>query len=346
MNHKTSTPPLTTRRQFLKAAAAALAASQVGCSVLEEEEKGPGGIPTRPLGKTGERVPIICLGGWNIGVAGDDDAIAIMQEAVDEGLTFFDNCWDYHDGRSEELMGKALEGGRRDKVYLMTKVCARDHDGAMKHLEDSLRRLRTDRLDLWQFHGIQWKDDPELIFAANGALEAALEAKRAGKVRHIGFTGHKDPSFHQAMLAMPLEWDAVQMPLNILDAHYRSFQNTVLPACNDRKIGVIGMKSLGAQGGRIPKDLGIGADLLRRYVLSLPIATLVCGIETRENLRQDLAIARGFERLRLDEIAALLDEGKGPAADGQTEQYKVGNFGCDWHHLQAPRSSTPPSPSE
>lgn len=328
---------LTTRREFLRTAAAALAAAQAGCSVHEEQKQRPGGIPTRPLGKTGEHVTIIGLGGWNIGVAEDREAIAIMQEAVDSGLTFFDNCWDYHDGRSEELMGKALEGGRRDKVFLMTKVCARDKVGATKQLEDSLRRLKTDRLDLWQFHGIQWKDDPELILASSGALAAALEAKKAGKVRHIGFTGHKDPSFHQAMLAMPFEWETVQMPLNILDAHYRSFQGSVLPVCNERKIGVIAMKSLGAQGGRIPKDLGIGADLLRRYVLSLPIASLVCGIETRENLRQDLAIARDFKPLAPEELASLLDKGKEPAADGQIEQYKVGNFGCDWHHAQGKR---------
>ncbi len=324
-----------TRRDFLKAAAAALAAAQAGCSFIGKEEKNYGGIPTRPFGKTGERVSIVGMGGWNIANAKDEsESIAILQAAVDGGMTFFDNCWDYHDGRSEELMGKALSGGRRDKVFLMTKVCARDYKGALRHLEDSLRRLRTDRIDLWQFHGIQWEDDPELIFGEDGALKAALEAKKAGKVRYIGFTGHKDPKFHLAMLSMPFEWDAVQMPLNILDAHYRSFQKTVLPECTRRKIAAIGMKALGAQGGRIPKELNLSAESLRRYVLSLPIATLVCGIESRENLEQDLAIARNFRPLAPSEVEALLAQSKEPAADGSIEAYKTGNFGCDWHHEQ------------
>jgi predicted aldo/keto reductase-like oxidoreductase len=205
----------------------------------------------------------------------------------------------------------------------------------MQHLEDSLRRLKTDRLDLWQFHGIQWDDDAELIFAEGGALEAALEAKKAGKVRHIGFTGHKDPDYHLGMLERPFEWETVQMPLNILDTHYRSFQKRVLPECTKRDIGVIGMKALAAQDGRIVKELGINAELLRRYTLSLPISTLVCGIESRENLRQDLAIARDFKPLEPEEIASLETEGEEPAADGDIEQYKVGNFGCDWHHEQA-----------
>lgn len=326
---------ITSRRQFLKAAAASLAAAQVGCSIFDAQKDEPGGLPTRPLGRTGERVTIVGMGGWNIGRPSESEAIAIMHEAIDNGMTFFDNCWDYHEGRSEEVMGKALAGGRRDRVFLMTKVCARDRKGAMQHLEDSLRRLKTDRLDLWQFHGIQWDDDAELIFSEGGALEAALEAKKAGKVRHIGFTGHKDPDYHLGMLERPFEWETVQMPLNILDTHYRSFQKLVLPECTKRDIGVIGMKALAAQDGRIVKELGINAALLRRYALSLPISTLVCGIESRENLRQDLAIARDFKPLEPEEIASLETEGEEPAEDGDIEQYKVGNFGCDWHHEQA-----------
>lgn len=202
----------------------------------------------------------------------------------------------------------------------------------MKHLEDSLRRLRTDRIDLWQFHGIQWEDDPGLIFGKGGAIEAAIEARKAGKVRFIGFTGHKDPKSHLAMLSMPFEWDTVQMPLNVLDAHFRSFQQSVLPECNRRGIGVIGMKALAAQGGRIPKDLGLDARILRRYSLSLPISTLVCGIESRENLLQDLEVARGFAPMTPADVEALLEGTRAPAANGEIEQYKVGNFGCDWHH--------------
>ncbi len=324
-----------TRRDFLKAAAA-LAAAQCGSTVLAEQKDGPDGLPTRPLGTTGERVTIIGLGGWDIGTAEEKDAIAIMHEAIDNGLTFFDNCWDYHQGRSEDFMGKALStGGRRDKVFLMTKVCARDYRGAMKHLDDSLRRMKTDRLDLWQFHGIQWKDDPALIFADDGALKAALEAKKAGKVRHIGFTGHKDPDFHLAMLKQPFDWETVQMPLNILDPHYRSFQKHVLPECVKRKIGVIGMKAVFAQRGKRIAEVGVPAEACRRYVLSLPVSTLVCGISSRENLRQDLAIARSFKPMTPEEVADLVARTQEKGRDGQIEQWKVGNYGCDWHHKQA-----------
>jgi aryl-alcohol dehydrogenase-like predicted oxidoreductase len=283
-------------------------------------------------------VTIIALGGWDIGNVKDkDEAVAIMHEAIDEGLTFFDNSWDYHDGGSEEIMGKALSSnGRRDKVFLMTKVCARDHKGALQHLDDSLRRLRTDRLDLWQFHGTQWGDDPELIFdPENGALKAALEARRQGKVRHIGFTGHKHPKYHLAMLKRPFEWDTVQMPLNVLDAHYDSFQQQVLPVCKERGISAIGMKALAAQNGRIVRDLGISADFARRYSLSLPISALVCGIQSRANLRQDIAIARKFKPLTEAEATRVLATARPQALDGHMEAYKIGNYGCDWHHNQA-----------
>lgn len=327
-------PTALSRRAFLQTALAGLA---MGRAILAAQQPGPAGIPTRPLGHTGVRIPIIGLGGWNIGAVRDDaEAIAIMHEAIDEGLTFFDNSWDYHDGRSEELMGRALSsGGRRDKVFLMTKVCGRDYKTARQHLEDSLRRLRTDRIDLWQFHGIKWEDDPDLIFAENGALKCALEARQEGKVRFIGFTGHQHPRFHLAMLARDFRWDAVQMPLNLLDAHYQSFQKQVLPVCQKRNIGVLGMKALASQNGRLVRELGVPAATLRRYVLSLPVTSLVCGIQSRADLRQDLAIARQFQPLSESEIAALLAKAEGPAANGQIEQYKVGNYGCDWWHLQA-----------
>jgi aryl-alcohol dehydrogenase-like predicted oxidoreductase len=282
-------------------------------------------------------VSIIGLGGWDIGAVKDEnEATAIMHEAIDEGLTFFDNCWDYHDGGSELRMGKALSsGGRRDNVFLMTKVCARDYRGAQKQLDDSLRRLRTDRVDLWQFHGIQWDDDASLVFDdKNGALKAALEARKAGKVRHIGFTGHKDPKFHLGMLAKPFAWETALMPLNILDAHYRSFQKEVLPECVKRKIGVIAIKALASQDGRIVRDLGVSATEARRYVLSLPISTLVCGIQSRENLRQDIATARGFKPMTAQEVAKLEERSRAQAFDGHIEAYKVGNYGCDWHHNQ------------
>jgi len=310
----------------------------MGPQMLAQQKQEPGGLPKRPLGKTGLMVTIVCLGGWDIGNVKDkDEAVSIMHEAVDEGMTFFDNCWDYHDGGSEEIMGRALSSnGRRDKVFLMTKVCARDHKGALKHLDDSLRRLRTDRVDLWQFHGTQWDDDAELIFdPEDGALKAALEARKAGKVRFIGFTGHKNPRFHKAMLDRPFEWDTVQMPVNVLDAHYESFQKQILPICARRKIGAIGMKALAAQDGRIVRDLGISADFARRFSLSLPISSLVCGIQSRANLRQDLAIARDFRPLTEAEVVEVLGKAKPVALDGRMEAYKVGNYGCDWHHKQA-----------
>ncbi|MFZ5831098.1 MAG: aldo/keto reductase [Planctomycetota bacterium] len=321
------------RREFLASAAAALAAAQSSSTLLAAQHDSPDGLPKRPLGTTGEQVTIICLGGWDIGTCEEAEAISIMHEAIDEGLTFFDNCWDYHKGGSEEKMGKALaQGSKRDKVFLMTKVCGRDYTTAKSNLEDSLRRLRTDRIDLWQFHGTQWDDDPELIFAPDGALKAALEAKKEGKIRYIGFTGHKHPKYHLAMLEQDFAWDTVQMPLNILDAHYESFQKQVLPKLNERKIGVLGMKALGAQKGRIPRDLGVAAEDCRRYVLSLPISSLVCGIASRENLQQDLAVARNFKPMTEADVLTLLEKSKEHAADGHIEQYKLGNYGCDWYH--------------
>ena len=323
------------RRGFMKGVLAGLA---MGVKALAEQKDDGSGLPKRPLGRTGEMVSIIALGGWDIGnIKDQSEAVSIMHEAIDEGLTFFDNSWDYHDGGSELVMGKALSSdGRRDKVFLMSKVCARDYKGALKHLDDSLGRLQTDRLDLWQFHGTQWDDDPDLIFDPdNGALKAALEARKAGKVRYIGFTGHKHPRFHLAMLKRPFEWDTVQMPLNVLDAHYESFQKQVLPVCRDRGISPIGMKALAAQSGIIVRELGIGVDFARRYSLSLPITALVCGIQSRENLRQDIAIARNFKPLTEQEVVQVLAKAESRAKDGRMEAYKVGNYGCDWHHKQA-----------
>src|SRR5215469_1035777 len=188
------------RREFLKTTAAGVALAGIGSQVLAAQENSSDGLPKRPLGKTGEKVSIICLGGWHVGAIEEKDAIAIMHEAIDQGLTFFDNAWDYHDGGSEEVMGKALAmDGRRDKVFLMTKNCARDRQGTMKHLEDSLKRLQTDRIDLWQFHEIIYDNDPDWIFE-KGALAAALDAKKQGKVRYIGFTGHKHPDIHLKMI--------------------------------------------------------------------------------------------------------------------------------------------------
>ena len=308
------------RREFLKAAAAGLAMA-VGSPVLAAQEESPAGLPVRPLGRTGEKVPIVGLGGWHIGSVPEGEAVPIIHEAIDEGMTFFDNSWCYHMGGSEKLMGKALAtGGRRDKVFLMTKNCGRDYPSSLACLEDSLKRLRTDRIDLWQFHEINYQEDPDWIFD-RGILKAALEAKQAGKVRYIGFTGHKDVDIHLAVLAKPYDWDTCQMPINILDAHYRSFQRKVVPECNRRKIGVIGMKALAC--GAIPKELGLSAAVCRRYALSLPISTLVCGITSRDELRQDLAVARDFRPMTESELQELLAETKSPGSEGRYERFKT-----------------------
>lgn len=320
------------RREFLKAATATLAWGGFGAEALAMQDDGDDGIATRPLGRTGERVPIIGLGGYHIGVPEEKEAIRIMHEAIDQGMTFFDNAWDYHNGGSEEVMGKALAtGGRRDKVFLMTKVCDRDYQGAKRHLEDSMRRLKTDRIDLWQFHEINWDVDPEWVFE-KGGIRAAVEARQQGKVRYIGFTGHRDPSHHLKMIARAFDWDTVQMPINLLDAHYRSFQNEVVPACRDKNISVIGMKALG--GGRIPKDLRIPASTCRRFALSLPIATLVCGVKSQADLRQDLEMARAFKPISQREMKRLLAETEIPGSDGKLEPWKTTDYGSRHHREQ------------
>lgn len=320
-----------TRREFLKAAAAGLAAG-LSSTVLAQQDNSHG-LPRRPLGKTGVQVSIICLGGFHIGTLPEEDGIAVMHEAIDAGVNFFDNAWDYLQGRSEEVMGKALAtGGRREKVFLMTKCCDRDYKGARQNLEDSLRRLKTDHLDLWQFHEINYPDDPDWIFE-RGAIKAAIEAREAGKVRFIGFTGHKDPKFHLAMLKKPFEWDTVQMPINILDAHYSSFQKEVVPECNRREIGVIGMKGLA--GGAIPKEVGIRAEDCRRYALSLPISSLVCGIASRDDLRQDLGVARGFQPMTEQELGDLLARSREPGSQGEFERFKTTrNYDGGYHRKQ------------
>jgi uncharacterized protein len=322
----------TNRRQFLQAAAASLAAAGFGTQAMADQRDSPAGVPTRPLGKTGQRIALVGLGGYHIGTVEEKQAISIMHEAIDQGMTFFDNSWDYHDGRSEEFMGKALaSGGRRQKVFLMTKVCARDYRGVQQHLDDSLRRLQTDVIDLWQFHEINWDIDSVWLYE-QGGLKAAVEAQKAGKVRYIGFTGHRDHTHLLKMLSTPHEWDAVQMPVNVLDAHYRPFQENVLPELNRRKIGAIGMKALA--GGVIPSQLNISAELCRRFALTLPICTQVCGITSRENLLQDLAMARDFKPVTQQEINDLLAQTAQSGNDGKLERYKTTRYGSAYHFRQ------------
>jgi aryl-alcohol dehydrogenase-like predicted oxidoreductase len=300
------------------------------------QQAGRAGIPTRPLGTTGERVSIIGYGGWDVGVhLSVEEAIRHVHEAVDGGITFFDNAWEYNGGRSEDWMGQALaQEGYREKVFLMTKVCARDYEWVRRQIDDSLARLRTDRVDLLQFHAIQYPGDPERIFdPEKGGMRAVLEAREAGKLRYVGFSGHMFPEMHLCMLGMPFHWDTVQMPLNLLDAHFSSFQKQVLPVALEKGVGVLGMKSLAGGDALLPRELNISVELCRRYALSLPVSTVICGMQTPEELRADLGIARDFEPLTEEEINRLLDVAREPAADGHLEGYKDrrGWFGCSYH---------------
>jgi predicted aldo/keto reductase-like oxidoreductase len=278
----------------------------------------------RPFGRTTESVTLIGLGGYHSASPEKEaDSIALIQRAVDEGITFLDNAWDYLDGKAEERMGKALaQGGRRDKVFLMTKCCGRDAKTAQSNLEDSLRRLRTDHLDLWQFHEIIYDNDPDWIFGRDGAIETALKAKEQGKIRHLGFTGHKDPAIHLKMLTKPYDWASVQMPLNVMDGQFRSFQQMVLPQLVQRGIAPIGMKSLGGTG-KIVSEAGVPIEDALRYVFSLPIATLISGIDSMKVLEQNLKIVREFKPMTAAEMVAV-NQRVGPlAGDGRYELFKT-----------------------
>lgn len=308
----------------------------LGEEALAMQKPGPGGIPLRPLGKTGEWVSLLGLGGFDaVFEKTDEESISLMREAFDLGITFWDNAWEYHDGRAEDLMGRALEdGGLRDDVFLMTKVCARDYAGFHRQLEDCLRRLRTDCIDLVQLHSIQYPGDRERHYSDNGAMKAALEALAAGKFRYLGFTGHMDPLDHMGMLRTPYEWASVQFPLNVVDAHLETgFQSLVLPECRRRDIGTIAMKSLAANNGRIPRELNLSGELCRQYVMSLPISTLVCGIQTKEQLHRMVEAARDFKPLDIGQLESLLLPGSVAENVLFLEEYKdrVGPFGCTYH---------------
>ena len=320
-----------TRREFLRQAAAGASIAALAESVLAQTSSPSAtGMPTRVLGRTGQRVSILCLGGWHLGSIKDDAAaIRLVQSAVDEGVSFMDNCWDYHDGRSEELMGRGLEG-RRDKAFVMTKNCERDYEGSMRCLEDSLRRLRTDRIDLWQFHEMVYDNDPDWVFE-KGGIKAALQARKDGKVRFIGFTGHKDPGIHLKMLGKPHDWDAAQMPINVLDAHYRSFQKQVVPVCLQKNVGVIGMKGFGGGDG-IARGAGLSAGEAYRYALSQPVASQVVGMVNLDQLRENVALARDFKPLPEAERTALVERVREVAGDGRFELFKSSQTFDGPHH--------------
>ncbi len=281
-------------------------------------------IPMRPFGKSGVQISALGLGGHHLGQAEDQkSAIELVRGAIDAGVNFFDNCWEYHRGKSEVWMGAALKG-YREKVFLMTKVCTHGREAmvATQMLEESLRRLQTDHLDLWQIHGVSFDNDPELFIRRNGAAEAMLKAKKEGKVRFLGFTGHKDPRIHLKMLNIGFEWDSVQMPLNAFDATSTySFERDVLPVLKQRGIAALGMKPINGHGEPVEKG-ALTAEEALRYAMSLPVATTITGMEKRDVLMQNLGIARGFTPMSAAEMDALRQRCRPLAADGRFELYK------------------------
>ena len=281
-------------------------------------------IPKRPFGRHQEQVSALALGGYHLGsVKTEREAFRIVHEGIDAGLTFMDNAWDYHEGAAETRMGKALKG-RRDQVFLMTKVCTHGRDArvALKQLDQSLRRLQTEYLDLWQIHECVYDDEPERHFAPGGVVEALEKARAAGKVRYVGFTGHKDPDILLRMLSYGFTFDACQLPLNGFDATYRSFEQKVLPELVARGVAPIGMKSLGGDGRPVAKRV-VTAEAALRYAMSLPVATTVSGIDSLRVLRQNLRVARGFKPMPEREREAHRKRLAPAAADGRFELYKT-----------------------
>jgi len=281
-------------------------------------------VARRPFGSHADQVSILGIGGYHLGkMRTIPEAIRVVHEAIDAGVNFMDNAWEYHDGASEERMGRAI-ADRRERVFLMTKVCTHGRSAAvaMRQLEQSLRRLRTDHLDLWQIHECAYFNDPERHFARGGVVEALDRARAQGKTRYVGFTGHKDPEIHLRMLSFDFPFDACQLPLNGFDRHFRSFQLRVLPELAWRGIAAIGMKSLGGDGRAVKKRAARVADALR-YAMSLPVCTTVSGIDSLEVLRQNLKIARAFTPMTRSERAAFERALEADAADGRFETYKT-----------------------
>ncbi len=282
-------------------------------------------IPLRPFGRhTDVKISALGLGGHHLGQAEDlNTATRIVHRAIDGGVTFFDNCWEYHRGKSEAWMGMALRG-KRDKVFLMTKVCTHGREAmiATQMLEESLHRLQTDHLDLWQVHGVAFENDPDLFIRPNGAAEALRKAKQQGKVRFVGFTGHKRPDIHLKMLNCGFEWDSVQMPLNPFDANFLSFEQEVLPELNKRGIAALGMKPIVGHGESVKKGM-LSAQEALGYAMSLPVATTITGMEKMEIVEQNLAVAQGFQPFSAEKMQELRDRCKTQAGDGRFELYKM-----------------------
>lgn len=291
---------------------------------------GPGDIPSRPFGRRPDKISIVGVGGAHIGERRVPEAVGIqiVRTALDAGVNFLDNCWDYNNGVSEERMGMALRDGYRDKAFLMTKTDGRDAKTAAEQIDVSLKRLGTDHLDLLQFHDIHTMDEPAQIFGPGGAFEAVQAAQKAGKVRYIGFTGHKNPDVHLKMLDVADQhgflFDAVQMPLNVLDAHFESFGQKVLPVLVKKKIAVLGMKPISA--GDVLKSNTVSAVDCLKFAMSLPVATTITGCDSMDILNQALGVARNFQPLAQEQIAGLLAKTEVVAADGKFETYKFAKY--------------------
>jgi predicted aldo/keto reductase-like oxidoreductase len=311
------------RRHFLKTTAVGTLMTSLGRKLAYPADVP---FPTRTLGRSGEKISIVGLGGYHIGMQSDEqESIRIIRTALDAGMNFLDNCWDYNDGQSEIRMGKALREGYRQKAFLMTKIDGRTRKAAAQQIEESLRRLQTDRIDLLQFHEVIRDTDPDRIFAEGGGMEAALEAKKQGKVRYIGFTGHKSPDIHLKMLktasAHQFTFDAVQMPLNVMDAHYESFEKKVLPVLVKDEIGVLGMKPMGDKI-ILKSNTATPVECLH-YAMNLPTSVVITGCDSLKILQQALEAARSFKPMSQGEVASLLAKTAPAAGKGEYERYKT-----------------------
>ncbi len=297
-----------------------------GIGLGSNQLKSVGGIPYRKLGRTGEKVSLVGLGGWHIGVQDDErESIEIIRTGLDNGINFLDNSWDYHRGVSEIRMGKALRDGYRQKAFLMTKIDGRTREAASRQLEESLRRLQVETIDLLQFHEVIHPEDPDRIFAPGGAMEAVLAAKEAGKIRYIGFTGHKDPDIHLKMLNTAFEhgftFDAVQMPLNVMDHHYRSFEKNVLPLLLQHGIGALAMKTIGFSFFLMSRTVTPVECL--HYAMNLPVSAVITGCDSMPILRQALEAARSFKPMSEEEVSALLERTAEAGSRGRFELFKT-----------------------
>ena len=329
------------RRDLLKVAStaglAAIGAAAADGTSLPTETSAAQALPTpnqpkssemlyRQLGQTGERVSVIGLGGYHIGqIKTESESIQLIRSAIDRGINFMDNCWDYHSGRSHRWMGAALKNGYRQKVFLMTKIDGRTKAAAVQQIDDALRDLQVDHIDLLQHHEILRYEDPDRVFAPGGSMEALVEARKAGKIRYIGFTGHKHPQIHLRMLEAAAQnnvrFDTVQMPLNVMDAHFRSFEKLVLPELVKNQIGVLGMKSIGES--YILRSNTVSAIECLHYAMNLPTSVVITGIDSMEILDQAFEAVRTFQPMTQAQVSSLLSRTLTASTKGHYEHYKT-----------------------